>query len=254
MQLYGELLGRVRSVPGVRSVSLSGSTPLSNENPLVVELTIPGYASQADEDMHVRLMQIYPDYFATMGVPVIAGRDLLPTDNDNRSPVVGGISGPRPTSPDLQVAIINDTMARRFFGTAGEAVGRRFRLGCCGVTFEIVGVSRDTRDRMLRENVQPLAYATFAQTPTGRGQMTLLVRASGDPHALIATIRQLARDIDRDIDPATPLLGVQTLADRVGAATGHWSPWPLLPRICRRVKPRARIRWSPCAASEGSHH
>jgi predicted permease len=217
MQLYGELLGGVRSVPGVRSVSLSGSTPLSNENPLVVELTIPGYASQADEDMHVRLMQIYPDYFATMGVPVIAGRDLLPTDNDDRSPLVGGISGPRPTSPDREVAVINDTMARRFFGAAGEAVGRRFRLVCCGATFEIVGVSRDTRDRALRENVQPSAYATFAQTPTGRGQMTLLVRSSGDPHALIATIRQLAREID----PAMPLLGVQTLADRVGAATGQ---------------------------------
>jgi predicted permease len=214
MRLFGDLIARVQVVPGVRAVSLSGSTPLSNENLLVLDVTIPGYAPQAPEDMHVRLMQIYPGYFATMGIVVVAGRDLGVADNDPSTANVGG-AGERRGSQEPLVALINETMARRFFGTPTAAVGRRFQLACCGQTFEIVGVARDARDRTLREELRPLAYATYAQTPTGRGQMTLLVRASGDPQALVATIGQLAREID----PAMPLLEVQTLADRVGAAT-----------------------------------
>ncbi|PYR57559.1 MAG: multidrug ABC transporter substrate-binding protein, partial [Acidobacteria bacterium] len=77
------------------------------------------------------------------------------------------------------------------------------------------GVAQDTRDSAVREGARPLAYATYAQTPTGRGQMTLLVRAAGDPQKLVLTIGQLAREID----PTMPLLEVQTLADRVDAAT-----------------------------------
>src|SRR5262249_1899748 len=76
MQHYGDLLARLRNVPGVRAVSLSGSTPLGNEFSLVPEVTIPGYLPVANEDMHVLLTQVYPDYFATLNIPVFAGRDL----------------------------------------------------------------------------------------------------------------------------------------------------------------------------------
>jgi ABC-type lipoprotein release transport system permease subunit len=76
-------------------------------------------------------------------------------------------------------------------------------------------VAGDTRDRVLREDVMPMAYSTFAQTPTGRGQMTLVVRATGDPRTLASTIRQLAREAD----PAMAMLEVETLDDRVSAAT-----------------------------------
>jgi ABC-type antimicrobial peptide transport system permease subunit len=67
----------------------------------------------------------------------------------------------------------------------------------------------------LREDRLPMAYETFAKAPTGRGQMTLLVRAAGDPHTLASTIRQLARETD----PTMPMLDVQTVADRVQAAS-----------------------------------
>jgi ABC-type antimicrobial peptide transport system permease subunit len=116
---------------------------------------------------------------------------------------------------ESRAAVINDTMARRFFGTPSAAIGRQFELLNSHIAFEIVGVVRDVRDRALKEGVRPLAYATYAETPTGRGQMTLLVRASGDPRAIVANITQLARDID----PAMPLVDAQTLEERVGAAT-----------------------------------
>jgi hypothetical protein len=62
------------------------------------------------------------------------------------------------------------TMARRFFGTAQAAVGRHFELRGSHMAFEIVGVVRDVRDRALKEDVGPVAYATYAQTPTGAGR------------------------------------------------------------------------------------
>jgi putative ABC transport system permease protein len=141
-----------------------------------------------------------------MGIPLRAGRDFTAGDNDP-------IALTDPSAP--RVAVINELTARRFFGSADAAVGHRFQFAFNGMMFQIVGVAQDARDNAVREGAQPLAYATYAQTPTGRGQMTLLVRAAGDPRNLARTIEQLAREID----PAMPLLEVQTLADRVGAAT-----------------------------------
>src|SRR5262249_12736551 len=80
---------------------------------------------------------------------------------------------------------------------------------------EIVGVAADTRDHAIRESPEPRAFLTYARAGTGRGQMTLLVRVSGDPNVLASTVRQLAREAD----PTMPLFDVQTVKDRVSAQT-----------------------------------
>src|SRR5439155_1443567 len=82
------------------------------------------------------------------------------------------------------------------------------------VPWEIIGVVKDVRDRGLRDEVLPIAYGTFAQVPTGRGQMTLIVRTIGDPHGVAATVRQYAAVLD----PGTPLFDVETMIDRVDAS------------------------------------
>jgi predicted permease len=198
-QLYDGLLDRARALPGVRSVSLAGSTPLGDENPLVIrDIAIAGAAQESGDHLQMRLLQIYPGYFSTLGIAFVAGRDLGPADDDRNAPLV---------------AIINETMARRLFATPAAAVGREFRFPVNRQQFRIVGVVRDARDRAVREQARPLAYATYAQTPTGRGQMTLLVRAVGDPRTLAAAVRQFAREID----PAMPLAEPQTLSDRADA-------------------------------------
>ena len=198
-RVYGSLLERVRAVPGVRAASLAGSTPLAGDT-LNPAIAVAGYVPRAGEDMHVRLMQIYPDYFASLGVPLLAGREFTAADDSPRAP---------------RLAVINETMARRFFGGSAAAIGRRFGLVLNGWDFQIAGVARDSRERALRDEVPPLAYATFAHTPTGRGQMTLVVRATADPRGLAATVRQLAREVE----PAMVMLPVETLADRVQDAT-----------------------------------
>jgi len=213
-RIYDRILTRVREISGVRAASLSGSTPLSAEYGLGAPIEVEGYVAQASEDMRIAIMQIYPGYFTALGVPLLAGRDLQPSDDT-------------PIAPFR--AVINEVMARRFFGSPAQAIGRRFTLpnGRPRPVVEIVGVSGDARDRGLREAAQPLAYATYAKTPTGRGQMTLIVRASGDPHALVATVGQLAREAD----PTMPLLEVETLADRVAAVTRQESLVALLSTV-----------------------
>ena len=198
-QQYSSVLERVRAVPGVLSASLAGTTPLSNENPFGAVLSIQGYAPRAGEDMRVRFMQLFPDYFSTLGVHLLAGRDLTAADNQ----------------PDgFPALVVNESFTRRYFDSPDAAIGRRVEVTTWW-TAEIVGVVRDVRDRAVREPVAPLAYAAFAQAPTGRGQMTLLVRTAGNTSAIAAAMR----DVAHAMDPAMPIMTVQTLADRVDAAT-----------------------------------
>jgi predicted permease len=199
-RLYLDLLDRIRAVPGVRSASLSGATPLVNESVIEPPIRVDGYVPHPGENLRIRMLQIYPDYFATLGVSIVAGRELAPGDNDlNRPPV----------------AIVNETLARRFYGSPQGALDRDLVLAA-GLpnTFRIIGVARDIRDQGPRVEVEPTSYSTYAHTPTGRGQLTLLVRASGDTRPVATAVRQYARAID----PEMPLPDVQTVAERLDAS------------------------------------
>jgi len=198
-QMYGDLLARVRALPGVRSASLSGMTPLGSDSPVMPQISVPGHLPAAGDDMSVRMTQIYPGYFSALGVPLLAGRDLSAADDRADAP---------------PVAVINAEMARRFFATPADAVSRRF-VTARGQAFEIVGVAANAHDSSLRDPVGAVAFSTYAHTPTGRGQMTLFVRTASDPAALVSTIRGLVREMD----PAMPLPVIDTVAERVDAAT-----------------------------------
>ena len=200
--VYGRVVAALQRVPGVRAVSLTGTTPLGDENQFGATVTVDGYVPGAGENLQVRLVQVYPGYLQALGVRLLAGRDLDAQDD-------------RPDAPTR--AVVNEAMAKRFFGDAATALGRGFTLpnGPPPRHVEIIGVATDTRDRSVREAAAPRAYLTFARAGTGRGQMTLLVRASGDPRALVSTIRQLAHQSD----PTMPVFEVQTVAERVAAQT-----------------------------------
>ncbi len=206
MELYAGLLERVRALPGVRAASLTGATPLGNENPVGGPIAVPGYVPHQGEDMRVGMMQIYPGYFSTLGIPVLAGREFDPADNITQPP--------RPPAPGNPIkVVVNKTMANRFF-SGSNAVGREFNsLGV--FVYQIIGVVEDAHERGLRDAVSPIYYAAYTNAPTGRGQMTLVVRTTGDPHQLVPTVRQLAREIDVNM----PMLNVETIAERVEAST-----------------------------------
>jgi predicted permease len=205
---YDELLRRVKALPGVRQASLIGYSPISrrewlvmgqnpeeSKNPMYVE----GYTPRLDEDMTINHMQVYPHSFATLGIPLLAGRDF----------------GPQDTRQSPLVAVISESMARRFFG-AENPIGRRFGIAypvrCCPM--EIIGVVKDAKYISLRQESRPMFYRPFAQANTSMGQMTLVVRTAGDTAPIAAAVQREARALD----PGMPRFEVEPLAAQLDAS------------------------------------
>jgi putative ABC transport system permease protein len=141
------------------------------------------------------------DYFATMRVPLIAGRVFTEHDTLKSAPV----------------AIINEALARRDFAGATAAVGRRIRTvsGAGTQDAEIVGVVGDVRFMSLDAPSRPEMYRPLAQT--FMFPMAVVVRTSGDPAQLAAAVRQAAYAID----PAVPVAEMQTLNALLAASLGQ---------------------------------
>jgi predicted permease len=197
-RFYGDLMERVRQMPGVQEAGLVGDTPVSTASLLEVPVRVPGYVPDPDEKVLVRLIQSYPGNFSTLGIRILAGRDIEPADSSPDAPAV---------------AVINQTMAERFFGST-QVVGRQFTEQWLDGTFRVVGVVADVRDRGLREAVLPTAYTPFVHTPSKFGPMTLLVRTGHDLEAVSSRIRQEVRAVEPRMTP--PI--TETLAHRLDAA------------------------------------
>jgi predicted permease len=184
-------------------------------------MMIQGYAPQSGEEMFIPWMQVYPNSFATLGIPLVAGRDFGPQDSRQWRPA--NVCPPSARAP--QVGIINESMARRFFGNENP-IGRRFGFfnsgGRCagasepepGSEIEIIGVVKDVKYASLRSEGRAMFYLPFYQATTGRGQMTLIVRTAGDPTSVAAAAQREARALD----PAMPMFEVETLATQVAAS------------------------------------
>jgi predicted permease len=141
-------------------------------------------------------MQVYPDYFASLGLPILRGRDLLAQDQRASQPV----------------AAINETMARAVF-PGRDPIGARFAFAGDRQPIEIVGIVKDARYGSLRERVAPMFYQTFTQARTGRGQMTLHVRTANAASVAPAVLREM-QVLCRDV----PTFEMQTLASQIDAS------------------------------------
>ena len=226
---YDELLRRVEAIPGVRQASLVGYSPMSRREWLVMgqnpetnaAMSIQGYTPQPGEDMAIPFMQVYPNSFATLGIPLVAGRDFGPQDSQQWIP-----SRVCPPSPVKQVGIINESMARRFFGNE-IPIGRRFGFAnptgfCFGSgqyiggpgEIEIIGVVKDVKYTSLRNEGRAMFYLPFYQAKLREGQMTLVVRTAGNSSTVTTSVRREARAMD----PAMPMFEVETLATQVAAS------------------------------------
>jgi putative ABC transport system permease protein len=226
---YDELLRRVEALPGVKLASLVGYSPMSRREWLVMgqtpetsnPMTVQGYTPHPGEEMVIPWMQVYPNSFATLGVLLLAGRDFGPQDSKQWRPA--NICPPSARAP--QVGIINESMARRFFGNESP-IGRRFGFSnsvgrCFGASepdpasqIEIIGVVKNVKYASLRNEGRAMFYLPYYQATTGRGQMTLVVRTAGDPTSVAAVVRREARAMD----PAMPMFEVETLATQVAAS------------------------------------
>jgi predicted permease len=178
-----ELVGRLRAVPGVVSVAETTVVPLSG-NSWGNAVWLDGADRTRRTDAN--LARTSPDYFATLGVPVLAGR--LFDDRDT------------PQSPP--VAIVNETFARTVLG-AGNPVGRRFWREATPddpeQLFEVVGLVKDTKYRDLRRGMPPIAYVAGSQDPDPDSSAQLLIRTAGPPKAMVPSLREGLRQADARI-------------------------------------------------------
>jgi predicted permease len=168
--LYERLLEEAGRLPGVRSATLAvvgGATGAARISSVVIE----GYEPVPGEDPSVHEDYVGPRYFETVGMPIRRGRDF--TDRDD-------VDAP-------EVAIVNETMARRYFGDR-DPLGRRFGYGGDRLQFEIVGVVADARVNGLREAPPPMAYFPLRQSPQEYAR-NLYVRAAGSPEAVRGGLR-----------------------------------------------------------------
>jgi predicted permease len=205
-EFFRRLKERVASEPGVEAVALARSVQLSGlqfSSPVRVEGHEPPAGERAP---NVMTNSVDEDYFRALRVPLAAGRAVTAAD-DAKAP---------------RVAVVNETMANRFFGGAAAAVGRRFtivgrpapgdRAPREDTQVEVVGVARDGRYYTLGEEPQPYMYLPAAQDY--RGMMTLHVRVApgADAPSLVSALRREARALD----PNLPVVNVQPMTEAVG--------------------------------------
>jgi putative ABC transport system permease protein len=173
-EVFARILKRIEAVPGVASASECWFAPFSH-NEWNQDISVEGYQAPEGEEPLVWLNWITPEYFRTMRTPLLAGREF--TSGDNRD-------APR-------VAIVNQTMARRFFPKTSP-VGKYFRISDgrkLGKPILIVGVVKDSKYESLRESVNPFAYFPLDQIKDLPPDGTFEVRGAVPPAALLAPVR-----------------------------------------------------------------
>ena len=182
---YRKLVDRVRDLGGVTDVALGRTVPYSTDGDFR-RVLVEGYQTRSGENSPTAWMNVVDErYFALMETPIVSGRAF-----DTRD-----------TAGSPRVAIVNQTMAKRFWPNR-DAIGARFRLdGPDSPMVEVIGIAKDGKYMYWAEPPQSSVWVPFAQD--FRGFMTLHVRTVGDPAALTAAVRDQIRAIDTDMPTFT---------------------------------------------------
>ncbi|MBY0496774.1 MAG: ABC transporter permease [Cyanobacteria bacterium] len=189
------LLDTMATEPAFESSSLALNVPLSLVDNASRSTNIEGYSPRSDEDMMFLYNVIAPDYFRTLRIPLLAGRDFTRTDDANAAPAV----------------IINETMARRFWQTPENAIGKRLRSGIADWR-SVIGVVHDLKYSRLSEGPRPFVYYPLLQSYAPA--FTIHARAAGD---LAHTMRRV-RDQVQAVDPTIPIVRSITLPEQTRVA------------------------------------
>jgi predicted permease len=176
-QIYKSMLDRIESIPGVKSASLAENTLLGGDY-MMITVKVQGYDAKQSENLNPQVNGVGPGFFAAMGIPLIAGREIRPDD------VFGG----------PKVAVVNQSFARYFFKD-DNPIGRRFRFGR-GDTYdiEIVGVVRDGKYNSLRDQPIRYVYVPLMQSEAP-GQVTFYVRTMQEQPMILGTVRKEAASL-----------------------------------------------------------
>jgi predicted permease len=185
---YRELMASLRGLPGVESVTIMeeriGAWSSDNSD-MMVDGKLPDVANGSSRT--VRSNVVGPDFFTTLGVPVLSGRDF--TDSDT------------PTSP--HVGIVNEEFARRFFPNQ-DPLGHVIGPDNGQYQMTIVGVVKNHKYRSIDEEPIPMAWYMYAQIPI-IGKMDVELRVHGEPLAILPAARKAVQQIDPNLPLIQPM-------------------------------------------------
>lgn len=193
-----EILQKVKALPGVQAAGTINHTPLNGFG-MIVYTAIEGQPPPDKKDPPIGVGVVSPDYFQTLKIPLLNGRQLDERDGPTQQ----------------KVALVNQAFAQRFF-PQGDVLGKRVGFACEeteGLCRTIVGVVGNIRQESLTDEVASELYLPSAQMPMN--SMTLFVRTSSDPLSLVAAVRSQVQSVDNN----QPIYDVKTLAQRVSDAT-----------------------------------
>ena len=204
---HAQLRHRISGAHGVAGATMA-QLGLLTEAATTGTVTVAGFTSSSDEDRWTRMFFVGPDYFETVGMPIVRGRGITAQDDKAR------------------VAVVNEQFARFYFGGTDSAVGR-----IVNTDVHIIGVVADARYSTLRGPAPRAMFVPYA--PVQRSQMAHIVRAEGDPAAAMRAVREAVAAHDARLRPgfstARHLLSASMARERFFAAiAGVLSAFALL--------------------------
>jgi predicted permease len=191
-----ELIDRVQALPGVESAAFARSTPLGYRAFSATPITVDGYQPAPDEQPAIEYNEVGPGYLATMGIPLVSGREFSRADNENTTPV----------------AVVNKTMALRYW-RGHDPIGRRLQMGVQNQnqSLQVVGVAADSKYESMRENPRPFFYVPIRQTPMIAASLN--IRTTLPRQAVATVLAREVRALDAELAPYE-VISLQQQVDR----------------------------------------
>jgi predicted permease len=174
-----QLVAKLEAQPGIQSVALSSRVPLGFGGGSTA-VNPEGYVSQADESMETQVAIITPNYFQTLQIPLVKGRDFTPQD----------------TKSSQRVVIVSETFVNRYWPKQ-EALGKQLNSDLTHEWFTVIGVARDSKVNGLNEKPTPFLY--LPQYQVYRATMIVLARTNGDPLAVGKTVEKTIHELNADL-------------------------------------------------------
>jgi predicted permease len=189
--LFSRIEESFAALPGVTGVTSAMVAVLAGSN-WGTDVTVQGFQRGPDIDSNARFNMIGPDYFKTLGIPLLAGREFTRQDV---------LEAPK-------VAIVNEAFAKKF-QLGSDAVGKLMTDDGEKLDTQIIGLAKDAKYSEVKDAIPPLFFVPYKQTERIRG-MTFYVRTAGDPGQLVAQVPRIMRELD----PNLPVEQLRTLTEQ----------------------------------------
>lgn len=191
--LFQRVEDELAALPGVRAEAAAMVPVLSGES-WGAGVKVQGFQSGPDVDNGSRYNVVGPGYFATLGMPLLAGREFTASD----------------AGDSLNVAVVNQAFARKFHLDERDAVGKWMSLGSDTLNIQIVGVVQDAKYNDVKDEVPATFFLPYRESPQ-LGFLTFYARTAGEP----ASIMRMVPGIMKRLDPNLPVENLKTMRQQV---------------------------------------